>query len=232
MTSVQYGVEMPLNETQFNDAADALEAPAPRRKARLNRLIPRQSVTEPALLDWAHAVTAAAERRVATLEARIAHLESQVTTDEVTGLLNRRGFIDVFLRANAAARRGGPRGVVVLCDLDGFKKVNDLLGHAHGDHMLRKTGALLQHGTRKMDAVARIGGDEFALLLIGSTLAGAHQKCQGLAHALHETELSASFGSAEYDGNEDEDAVLHRADMAMYEEKRRHARTKRLAAGD
>lgn len=223
---------MPLNEAHFNEAVDALAAPAPRRKARLNRLIPRVSVTEPALLDWAHAVTAAAEQRVATLEARIAHLESQVTADEVTGLLNRRGFIDVFLRANAAARRGGPCGVVVLCDLDGFKKVNDLLGHAHGDQLLRQMGTLLQRGTRKMDAVARIGGDEFALLLIGSTLAGAQQKCRGLTHALSAIKLNASFGCAEYDGNEDEDAVLHRADMAMYEEKRRRARTERLAAGD
>lgn len=221
---------MPLNEAHFHDAEEALAAPAPRRKARLNRLIPRLPVTEPALLDWAHAVTAAAEQRVAKLEARIACLESQVTTDELTGLLNRRGFIDVFLRANAAARRGGPRGVVVLCDLDGFKKVNDVLGHARGDDMLREMGALLRRGTRKMDAVARIGGDEFALLLIGATPAAAVQKCHSLAQALNAIELNASFGCAEYDGEEDEDAVLHRADMAMYEEKRRRAHTRQSAA--
>jgi diguanylate cyclase (GGDEF)-like protein len=219
---------MPVDEVYFRDAEDALAAPVERRKARLSRLTPPPaSANPPALLDWARAIAAAAERRVAALEARIAYLESQVTTDELTGLLNRRGFIDAFLRANAAAKRGGPRGVVVLCDLDGFKQLNDLLGHAHGDHMLRQMGALLRAKTRKMDAVARIGGDEFALLLISAPLASAHRKCADLREALSAIGLKASFGSAEYDGDEDEDAVLHRADMAMYEEKRLRARAAR-----
>jgi diguanylate cyclase (GGDEF)-like protein len=223
---------MPVDEVLFREAEDALAAPAERRKTRLTRLIPPASADQPALLDWARAVAAAAERRVATLEARIAYLESQVTTDELTGLLNRRGFVDAFLRANAAAKRGGSRGVVVLCDLDGFKQLNDRLGHAHGDYMLRQMGALFQRKTRKMDAVARIGGDEFALLLIGAPLASAQAKCQGLADALSAIGLEASFGGAEYDGQEDEDAVLHRADMAMYEAKRRRARAARRHTRD
>jgi diguanylate cyclase len=111
----------------------------------------------------------------------------------------------------------------VLGDLNGFKKLNDLMGHAHGDHMLRQMGALLQRYTRKMDAVARIGGDEFALLLIGAPHDAAQRKCQFLGTALDAIGLSASFGAAAFDGHEDEDAVLHRADMAMYEEKRRLA---------
>jgi diguanylate cyclase (GGDEF)-like protein len=219
---------MPVDDVHFRDAEDALAAPVERRKGRLNRLTPPPASANPlALLDWARAVAATAERRVAALEARIAYLESQVTTDELTGLLNRRGFVDAFLRANAAAKRGGSRGVVVLCDLDGFKQLNDQLGHAHGDHMLRQMGALFRRKTRKMDAVARIGGDEFALLLIGAPLASAQAKCQGLADALSAIGLEASFGGAEYDGQEDEDAVLHRADMAMYEAKRRRARAAR-----
>ena len=218
---------MPVDEVHLREAADALAAPAQRRKARLSRLVPRLPVSQPALVDWARAVAVAAERRVTELELRIAYLESQVTTDELTGLLNRRGFIDAFLRANAAAGRGGARGVVVLCDLDGFKQLNDRLGHAHGDHMLREMGALLRCNTRKMDAVARIGGDEFASLLISAPLAGARHKCQLLERALKDIGLNASFGCAEYDGQEDEDSVLHRADMAMYAEKRRRARKPR-----
>jgi diguanylate cyclase (GGDEF)-like protein len=217
---------MPVDEAYYREAEDAFPLPAG-RKARLGRLVPRNSSGEPGLLGDARAVAAAAERRIAALEARIAYLESQVTTDELTGLLNRRGFIDAFLRANAAARRGGPKGVVTLCDLDSFKSLNDLFGHVHGDHMLRQMGALLRRHTRKMDAVARIGGDEFALLLISAPLASAQRKSRQLVQALSEIGLDASFGSAEYNGADDEDAVLHRADMAMYEEKRRRKRTVR-----
>jgi diguanylate cyclase (GGDEF)-like protein len=214
---------VPVDEVHFRAIEDVLAAPTRRRKARLTRSIPDSPTAQPALLDWAQGVAAAAERRVAELEARIAYLESQVTTDELTGILNPRGFIDAFLRANAAARRSGAPGVVVLGDLNGFKKLNDLMGHAHGDHMLRQMGALLQRYTRKMDAVARIGGDEFALLLIGAPHDAAQRKCQFLGTALDAIGLSASFGAAAFDGHEDEDAVLHRADMAMYEEKRRLA---------
>lgn len=220
---------MPVDEAHFPSAEDDLVAPAPRRKPRHRGLLPPTPATQPALLDWARAVAAGAERRIAKLEARIAYLESQVSTDELTGLFNRRGFLDAFLRANAAAKRGGPRGIVILCDLDGFKQLNDRLGHAHGDHMLREMGALLRGNTRKMDAVARIGGDEFALLLISAPLASAKRKCEGFERALTAIGLNASFGAAEYDGNEDEDSVLHRADMAMYEEKRRKARAARLS---
>lgn len=199
-------------------------APVQRRRSRRTRLNLFDTADQLASAVSARAVAAAAERRIAALEARIAYLESQVTTDELTGLLNRRGFIDAFLRANAAARRGGPRGTIVLCDLDGFKKLNDRFGHAHGDHALRRMGALLRAKTRKMDAVARIGGDEFALLLVSAPLASAPGKCVDLGDALRAIGLEASFGAAEYDGEADEDAVLHRADMAMYEEKRRRAR--------
>src|SRR5208282_4931984 len=107
--------------------------------------------------------------------------------------------------------------------------VNDLLGHAQGDELLRQLGGLLRRKTRKMDAAARIGGDEFALLLIGVSLATAKRKCQGLACAIETIGLSASFGFTAFDGGADEDSVLYRADMAMYEQKRRNARVARLA---
>jgi diguanylate cyclase (GGDEF)-like protein len=187
-------------------------------------LVPGAPVADSTLIAWAQGVAAAAERRVALLEERIAYLESLVATDELTGILNRRGFLDAFMRANAAARRGGPRGVVILCDLDGFKEVNDRLGHAQGDQMLREMGAVLRRNTRRMDAVARLGGDEFALLLISASVMGARRKCQHLSRSLAAIGINASFGLAVFDGSEDEEAVLHRADTAMYEQKRRRAR--------
>lgn len=217
----------------YRDGTEEAQAmPEPRRPDRFMSIRPPLEVDEQKLLHWAHDIATAADRRVAELEARLAFLESQATTDELTGLYNRRGFLRAFARANAAAGRGGPAGVVIICDLDGFKRVNDQLGHARGDETLRQVGALLRRKTRKMDAAARLGGDEFALLLIGASTATARHKCQGIGRALGTIGLGASFGIATFDGGEDEPAVLHRADMAMYAEKRRDGRVARLPARD
>jgi diguanylate cyclase (GGDEF)-like protein len=189
------------------------------------------SENQPALLDWALATAAAAEQRIADLEERLAYLEALSVTDELTAVLNRRGFMLELSRAIAAANRGGPFGVLILCDLDGFKAVNDLHGHRAGNDVLRQVAAALRRRVRKNDVVGRLGGDEFALLLIGATLANARRKCLALGHDLaasppvidgHAIPVSASFGLAAYDGATDEEALLHRADMAMYAEKRRH----------
>lgn len=175
---------------------------------------------------------AAAGQRVAELEAKLAYFEGLSTTDELTSALNRRGFLFEFSRAIDAARRGGPTGTIVVCDLDGFKSVNDHLGHAAGDEVLRQVAGLLTRRVRKMDAVGRLGGDEFAILLIGADLDVAQQKCQMLARALANSpphvngrpiQLGASFGAADYDGSDNEEEALHRADMAMYADKRRTA---------
>jgi diguanylate cyclase (GGDEF)-like protein len=193
-----------------------------RRPARHLNLVPPPNADHATLLAWAHDLSAAAHERVATLEQRIAHLETLVGSDELTGLLNRRGFMDAFTRASASAKRGGPGGVIVVCDLDGFKQVNDLLGHAQGDELLRQLGGILRRRIRKMDAAARFGGDEFALMLDGVSLATAKRKCLYLAREISALEVGASFGLAAFDGTESEEIVLHRADMAMYEDKRRN----------
>jgi diguanylate cyclase (GGDEF)-like protein len=193
-----------------------------RRPVRHLNLVPPANADHAELLAWAHNLSASAQDRVLKLEERISHLESMVSSDELTGLLNRRGFLGAFTRAHASAKRGGPGGVVVICDLDGFKQVNDLLGHAQGDEALRKVGNILRRQIRKMDAAARLGGDEFALMLVGVSPATAKRKCQMLARAIDAIGLGASFGIAEFDGADSEDTVMHRADMAMYEEKRRN----------
>lgn len=200
-----------------------------RREARFPVLVPSMLTEHPALLDWAQAVTTAADERVATLEARLAYLETQVASDELTGLLNRRGFLSVFARANAAAKRGGAGGVLVVCDLDGFKQVNDQRGHAEGDELLRQLGAILRRKTRKMDAAARLGGDEFALMMVGVSMATARRKCQWLERVIATTGVGASFGLVAFDGETDEDTIIRRADMAMYAEKRGKA-ARRAAA--
>ena len=186
-----------------------------------------------AMLDWALAAAAAVEQRIADLEERLAHLESLSVTDELTGVLNRRGFLRELSRAVAAAARCGPRGVLILGDLDGFKAINDRHGHRAGNELLRQVAMALQSRVRKNDVVGRLGGDEFALLLIGATLPNARRKCICFNRALTAAPariddlavpLSVSFGIAAYDGSEDPEALLHRADMAMYAEKREHGR--------
>ncbi|HEY1504059.1 MAG TPA: GGDEF domain-containing protein [Stellaceae bacterium] len=199
------------------------DAFASSRPARHLNLVPPANADHATLLAWAHDLSAAAHERVMTLEQRIAHLETMISSDELTGLLNRHGFLGAFARANASARRGGPGGVIVVCDLDGFKKVNDLLGHAQGDELLRRLGTILRRKIRKMDAAARMGGDEFALMLVGLSRAAAKRKCQWLGRVIGTLGIGASFGLAAFDGTESEEIVLHRADMAMYEDKRRNA---------
>ncbi len=199
--------------------------------ARLTPIASAGPNDQTALLDWALAAAAAAEQRIADLEERLAYLESLSVTDELTTVLNRRGFLLELTRAIAAAGRGGPRGVLIVCDLDGFKAINDRYGHRTGNEVLRQVAARLRRRVRKNDVVGRLGGDEFALLLIGASLANARRKCLYLARALTGSPpaiegtpipLSASFGLVQYDGSEDQEALLHRADMAMYAQKRRN----------
>ncbi|HXP72776.1 MAG TPA: GGDEF domain-containing protein [Stellaceae bacterium] len=190
------------------------------------------------LLSWALASMAAAEQRVAELEARLAYVEGLTVTDELTRLLNRRGFLVELSRALETTRAGGPPGVLMICDLDGFKAVNDRHGHNAGNRVLRELSATLIRQVRRTDAVARLGGDEFGFLLVGATLASAIVKAARLEDAIanldlliegERVDISASFGVVPYDASETEEVLLHQADMAMYEEKRR--RVSRLSAG-
>ncbi|HEV8016277.1 MAG TPA: GGDEF domain-containing protein [Stellaceae bacterium] len=221
LTDILLGIRLAMSVALTLRKSD--EPYAAPRDAHFLALVPAAPTDQSALLDWAHGVAAVAAQRVAALEQRLAHLETLIASDELTGLLNRRGFLSAFGRANAAATRGGPAGVIVVCDLDGFKRVNDQLGHAQGDELLRQLGAILRRKTRKMDAAARFGGDEFALMLIGVSPGTAKRKCQWLGRVIGTIGLSASFGVALFDGRENEEAVLHCADMAMYEDKRRNA---------
>ncbi len=193
--------------------------------------VPREADRQ-VVLDWAMATVAQAEARLAALQARIEYLEGLSVTDELTGLLNRRGFLAQLDRAIAAARRGGPHGVLMICDLDGFKAINDRHGHLVGDDALCQTAELLARHIRRADTVARLGGDEFAILLVGAHLIAARRKAHALAQLVAATtiivgecqfNLGVSFGLAPYTGEESDEELMNRADMAMYGQKRRHA---------
>jgi diguanylate cyclase (GGDEF)-like protein len=184
------------------------------------------------LLNWALAAVAEAEERLAALQARVTYLEGISITDELTGLLNRRGFLAELEKALAAARRGGPPGVLMVCDLDGFKLVNDRHGHNVGNEVLKHFARLLAGKVRRADAVGRLGGDEFGVVLNGATLANARRRAQAVRQLVASTSLvageaagrlGASFGFVAFYGNEGEEDLLNRADLAMYGEKRRNA---------
>ncbi|KAF0143771.1 MAG: diguanylate cyclase [Rhodospirillaceae bacterium] len=106
-----------------------------------------------------------AQQRLTASHERIAHLERLSITDELTGLLNRRG-IEHRLRDELAAPSAMARGgVLIFIDLDGLKPVNDTFGPAAGDKVLRQVAGLLRANVRESDSLGRIGGDEFVVLM-------------------------------------------------------------------
>lgn len=120
------------------------------------------------------------------LEAR---LEEQANTDPLTGLANRRRFMLDVADAFAGARRRGDPLAVALIDLDGFKPLNDTLGHAAGDELLVRVGAAVTEAVRSADLLARLGGDEFAVLLPGTTGSGALRVGEHLRRAVGRTSV-------------------------------------------
>ena len=116
-------------------------------------------------------LAAEVERLAAELErsrARIVDLEAKVDIDPLTDLLNRRGFERELKRSVAYVKRYGVGAALIFLDLDGFKPVNDRHGHAAGDAVLKAVAAAIVGNVRASDVVARIGGDEFAVLLWNS----------------------------------------------------------------
>ena len=159
-----------------------------------------------------------------------AQLESQAITDALTGLYNRRGFHQILESTLSRIDRSGKRMAVLYLDLDGFKRVNDSLGHAAGDQVLRKVAEQLKTSLRPYDCVARMGGDEFTALLDSldhpEDAARVAEKLIELVSVRHKVDgveftLGASVGIACYpECGQTVDGLLRSADMAMYEAKR------------
>ncbi|HEX2084139.1 MAG TPA: GGDEF domain-containing protein [Solirubrobacteraceae bacterium] len=150
----------------------------------------------------------------------LSHVSRLSRTDELTGCLNRRGFVEEFeARLERHLRYDAPFGLVLI-DLDGFKAVNDERGHAAGDALLCATAAALCGAVRGSDAVARLGGDEFAVLLDQSDGFTTHVVAERLRAAV-ERHAGASAGHASCpDDATDRDALYRRADVRLYEAKR------------
>lgn len=178
------------------------------------------------LEDRVAARTADLARKQEELEASNARLERLATTDELTGLWNRRHFLVTAERAFDTARRYQRPLCVVLFDLDHFKAINDQYGHHVGDAVLVRVGEVCRQELREVDVAARYGGEEFVILLPETGLADACAAVERLRCALAATAIemhgrthrfTVSAGVAErQDGDETIDAMLHRADEELY----------------
>ncbi len=164
--------------------------------------------------------------------AQYQRLEQLSRTDGLTGLLNRRSFVADLGRRHARVARGDAPGTLVYCDLDNFKQVNDTHGHERGDEAICDLARLLEGATRGSDLVARLGGDEFALWLEQTGAESAASRARDLlkrAEALKvhsgraDSPLSLSLGIAVLEPGSDEslEALMARADLAMYGSKQR-----------
>lgn len=168
------------------------------------------------------------DRANAELETTNRKLEDFSFKDAVTGLYNRRFFAKRLEEEMARHRRFGHPVSVVLIDLDGFKAVNDELGHPVGDATLREVGEILTSQSRGINVIARPGGDEFAVLLVETAKDGARAYAERIRHALashrftHDKPITGSFGiaSVPVDGSSSPDEIVRVADAALYAAKR------------
>ncbi|ACX52459.1 diguanylate cyclase/phosphodiesterase [Ammonifex degensii KC4] len=161
--------------------------------------------------------------------ARYRSLRFLATHDFLTGLPNRY-LLEARLKKALARARRGHQGALLFLDLDNFKLVNDTLGHGAGDRALRFVVELLRRNLRKGDLLARVGGDEFAVLLEGVELEEARAVAERLRQVVDETpvvidghtfNLGLSIGITPLDGKMDVQKALGRADAALYAAKER-----------
>lgn len=164
-----------------------------------------------------------------TWKQRAAAAEALADHDVLTPALNRRGFIDAMSRTMAYCQRHAVPAVLLYLDMDGFKSVNDTLGHAAGDAALIAVAKLFLRNLRESDAVGRLGGDEFGLLMLNAGLEEGRAKARQLDEALKDegfvwggqkTELGGSFGVRALDGHTDPEVWLTEADAAMWVRKK------------
>jgi diguanylate cyclase (GGDEF)-like protein len=159
------------------------------------------------------------------IEKLLHRLDLAAHTDSLTGLANRLAFEDAFARESARAVRHGGGYALLLADLDRLKEINDRFGHEAGDDAIKQVADVLRDHLRREDFAARIGGDEFAVLLPETDLVGAEQLGERLSHALcelgpAERSFGLSYGVTVPAQDARLDDAMRAADVALYAAKR------------
>jgi diguanylate cyclase (GGDEF)-like protein len=168
-------------------------------------------------------------------------VQRQAVTDELTGLYNHRRFQEAMVDEAERARRFGQPMSLVMLDIDNFKTINDNFGHQQGDRVLAEVARVLRDSSREIDAPARYGGEELAVVLPGTDLEGAFQLAERVREEIERLgvvppeggriSVTASFGVASLPETADEPgALLAAADSALYEAKR-SGKNKTVRAG-
>jgi diguanylate cyclase (GGDEF)-like protein len=177
------------------------------------------------LLDANHEMEGQVQLRTRQLEEANRELDRQAHTDALTGLLNRRGFEAQLSCLLALAERNARPLSVVTFDIDHFKRINDVYGHATGDVVLQHIASTLKNKLRASDVVARVGGEEFVALLPDTYLSGAQSVAESAIAAVAASVLpdvgtvTLSAGVASLRSDEARTALLERSDAALYQAK-------------
>ena len=166
--------------------------------------------------------------QIAQLEQRVEQLDMLAHQDTLVSLPNRRGFMRELERLVDRAKRYGDGGALLYVDLDGLKMINDTFGHSAGDEALVQVAQLLVGGVRRSDVVARIGGDEFGILLSHADEPSAHETAARLVDQIADCDfmhdgdalpLSVAIGVAVIGPDDEPQAIMARADEEMYRRK-------------
>ena len=166
--------------------------------------------------------------QIAQLEQKVEQLDLLAHQDPLVGLPNRRGFMRELEQLVDRAKRYEEQGAMLYVDLDGLKMINDTFGHKAGDQALIQVSQLLVGGLRRSDVVARIGGDEFAVLLSHTDEVNAHETAGRLVDRIADCDfmhdgdvlpLSVAIGVATISAEDEPEAIMARADEEMYRRK-------------
>ncbi len=238
LTTDEALVQLHKEQGNFERALHHLESVLHRQHARLTLQSAQQIRVLMAKLDLEQARVAAdearAEARRHSLRATSLELERDVLhrtsrEDALTGVGNRRAAEEALVARVASAVQGGEKFFVAFVDIDHFKQVNDTLGHAMGDRVLRALGELMRGFLRNRDEVFRFGGEEFVLLMVDGLHHAGWDACERLRRLVEahdwpaiapQLHVTASFGVACWQGEKTASELLARADAALYTAKR------------
>jgi diguanylate cyclase (GGDEF)-like protein len=164
-------------------------------------------------------------------------IQRQATTDGLTGLVNHKTFYETLEKELWRSRRHGGQISLLMVDVDNLKKINDVYGHRAGDKAIREISKRIKECIRQIDTAARYGGDEFAVILLNTSLEGASVVARRMVEAVansptiwnkEQIKLSISVGLSQYDADNSPEDITSRSDHALYAAKQAGKNTVRI----